>query len=199
MTETSPPFSDCCAAPDEGLSRRDVIAGLTGTAALTLLGGTTFAASSAFAGEPRALAFRNLHTDETLETIYWADGGYRHEALQQINHILRDWRTGDLQEMDPALLDLLYSLKAKTDSRGPFHVISAYRSPKTNAALASKSGGVARKSFHMRGMAIDIALPDHDLTALRDAAWAMQRGGVGYYAKSGFIHVDTGRVRRWNF
>ncbi|MGP1253899.1 MAG: DUF882 domain-containing protein [Kiloniellales bacterium] len=199
MTETSPPIPDCCAVTSEDRSRRDVVAGLAGAAALSLFGGATLTPTAARAGEPRALAFRNLHTGETLETIYWADGSYRHDGLEQINHILRDWRTGDLEQMDPALLDLLHSLQATLDARGPFHVISAYRSPKTNAALASKSNGVARKSFHMRGMAIDIALPDRDLTALRDAAWRLQRGGVGYYAKSGFIHVDTGRVRRWNF
>jgi len=101
--------------------------------------------------------------------------------------------------MDPALLDLLYGLRSALGSEERFHVISGYRSPKTNAKLASNSSGVAKKSFHMRGMAIDVALPGRDLVDLRDAAWALQLGGVGYYPKSGFVHVDTGPVRRWNF
>lgn len=196
MTETTPPEREACAC---GGSRRDFLAGLAGATALGLAGGLIFKPTAAFAGRPRELAFHNLHTGETLQEVYWADGDYHREGLQRIDHILRDWRTGDVERMDPALLDLLYSLRATVDSRAPFHVISGYRSPKTNAKLASKSSGVARKSFHMRGMAIDVALPDRDLVALRDAAWGMQRGGVGYYAKSGFIHVDTGRVRRWNF
>jgi uncharacterized protein YcbK (DUF882 family) len=180
-------------------SRRGFLAGLGTAAALGVVGGLTLKPTAAFAGRPRELSFHNLHTGENLHEVYWADGGYRPESLQRIDHILRDWRTGDVKAMDPDLLDLLFRLHASMDSSEPFQVISGYRSPKTNAKLAADSNGVAKKSFHMRGMAIDIALPDRDLVALRDTAWGMQSGGVGYYAKSGFVHVDTGRVRHWNF
>jgi uncharacterized protein YcbK (DUF882 family) len=170
-----------------------------GAAALGVTGGLVLKPAAAFAGRPRELAFHNLHTGERVQAVYWADGAYRPEGLQRVNEILRDWRTGEIAEMDPGLLDLLHRLHATLDGAEPFAVISGYRSPKTNAQLAANSSGVAKKSFHMRGMAIDVALPGRDLVALRDTAWDMQAGGVGYYGTSGFVHLDTGRVRRWNF
>lgn len=148
------------------------------------------------AGE-RALAFHNLHTGESLKTVYWADGAFVPESLHEIDNILRDHRTGDVARMDPALMDLLHTLRGKVDSHAPFQVISGYRSPKTNAQLHRKSNGVAKRSLHMQGRAIDVYLPDRDLKVLRKAALAMKAGGVGYYPKSGFLHVDTGRVRFW--
>ncbi len=205
MTDTTPPASARHhrePAP-RGTSRRGFLGGLTaaglGAAAVGAAGGLLLGPRAAWAGRPRELAFKNLHTGETLQSVYWADGGYRPEALREINHLLRDWRTGEVAEMDADLLDLLHDLRRSLDSRAPFQVISGYRSPKTNAKLAANSNGVAKKSLHMRGMAVDIALPDRDLVGLRETAWALQRGGVGYYGKSGFVHVDTGRVRRWNF
>ena len=182
------------------LTRRAVLRGMGGLA-IGVAGNPVFFADSARAhldrGTPRHLAFRSLHTDEKLEATYWADGAYRPEALKQINYLMRDWRSGSITEMDAGLFDLLHLLRESLDSNAPFEIISAYRSPKTNAKLASKSNGVAKKSLHTRGMAIDVHLPGRDLAAQRDAAIALRLGGVGYYPKSGFIHVDTGRVRRW--
>jgi len=145
----------------------------------------------------RSLGFYNTHTDETLKTVYWAEGKYQPEALREINRILRDYRTGDVYSMDENLLDLLYLLQAKTGRKGGFHIISGYRSPATNAMLSARSAGVAKRSYHMQGKAIDIRLPGYDLEKLHQAALALKAGGVGYYPSSNFIHVDVGPVRRW--
>lgn len=145
----------------------------------------------------RALSFNNLHTGEKLKTEYWADGRYIPDALADINHLLRDYRNGAVHRIDPKLLDLLNHLHHRLGSNAPFEVISGYRSPTTNAMLHRRSKGVATHSLHMKGMAIDIRLPDRDLTDLHKTALAMRAGGVGMYTKSNFIHVDVGRVRRW--
>ena len=146
----------------------------------------------------RRLAFQNLHTGERLSTAYWADGGYLPEALKEIDTLLRDHRTGEVSTIDPRLLDLLHALQDRTETTGAFHVISGYRSPKSNTMLRGKGGGgVAKRSLHMKGMAIDIRLPGHDTRDLHRAAKSLKRGGVGYYRKSDFVHVDVGRVRYW--
>lgn len=145
----------------------------------------------------RRLAFYNLHTGERTTATYWAEGSYLADGLSEINHLLRDFRTGDVRAIDPRLLDLLHALQDPLGTRDPFHVISGYRSPKTNASLASTGGGVAKRSLHMRGMAIDVRLPGRRLVELRDAAKALRGGGVGYYAGSNFVHLDIGRVRYW--
>jgi uncharacterized protein YcbK (DUF882 family) len=143
------------------------------------------------------LRFRNLHTGETLDAEYWRNGGYAPDALDAINHVLRDHRTDEAHTMDVGLLDLLHDLSRRLETREPFQVISGYRSPQSNAALADASSGVARRSLHMEGMAIDIALDSASTEVVRDAALALGRGGVGYYPNPGFVHVDVGRVRRW--
>lgn len=145
----------------------------------------------------RELSLENLHTGERLKATYWEKGAYLPDALAEVNRILRDFRTGDVHPIAPPLLDLLDRLALSVETRAPFEVISGYRSPKTNAALADLSGGVAKKSLHMRGMAIDVRLGDVALPALRDAAIGLKGGGVGFYPRSGFVHVDIGRVRRW--
>lgn len=152
--------------------------------------------AKALLGE-RKLSLLNLHTGENLTATYWAEGQYQPAELAAINRVLRDHRTGDIARMDTALLELLNKLHHTMNSKQAFHVISGYRSPKTNAALSKKSSGVAKKSMHMQGRAIDIRLPDCQLSSLRQAALSCQAGGVGYYPKSNFIHVDTGRVRHW--
>jgi uncharacterized protein YcbK (DUF882 family) len=145
----------------------------------------------------RRLSFVNLHTDETLTALYFANGSYQPNAVKDINYLLRDFRTGDVHPIDLRLLDLLYALQHRVNSQSPFQVISGYRSPATNARLASLSDGVAHHSYHIRGMAIDIALTDRTLPALHQAALSLQAGGVGFYPKPGFVHVDVGPVRTW--
>jgi uncharacterized protein YcbK (DUF882 family) len=149
---------------------------------------------------PRRVKFHNLHTDEKLDAVYWEGGQYVPDALHAVNHVLRDFRTGDTHPMDPDLLNLLVALSAKTETNAPFHVISGYRSPQTNAMLRDEGGartGVAKKSLHLEGEAIDIRLPDVQLAHLRKAALSLGRGGVGYYPVSDFVHVDVGAVRQW--
>ena len=168
-------------------------------AALVTLGASGL--RPAFATAPAAarhLRFDNLHTGEKLALDYWTDGAYQPDALSAINQVLRDFRTGDVHAIDVKLLDLLHDLNARLETPAPFQVISGFRSPATNGMLHEKSGGVASKSLHMQGLAIDIRVPGRTLTALHDNALAMARGGVGFYPTSDFVHVDVGRVRKWN-
>jgi uncharacterized protein YcbK (DUF882 family) len=148
-------------------------------------------------GAPRTLNFLHTHTSERLAIEYFSGGQYVTGALAEVNHFLRDFRTGDVHTIDPSLLDLLHQLAGTTGASRPFQVISGYRSPATNAMLRAHSEGVASGSLHMKGQAIDIRLADVPLAKVRAAALGMKKGGVGYYPASDFVHVDTGRVRTW--
>jgi uncharacterized protein YcbK (DUF882 family) len=145
----------------------------------------------------KSLSFVHTHTGEKLTAVYWKDGDYQQEVLQQVNHVLRDFRTNEVHVIDPALLDLLFELRTRVDSERAFHVISAYRSPQTNEMLRRSSNGVAEHSMHMQGKAIDVRLESFATVRLAEVARSLRRGGVGYYAASDFVHVDTGRVRYW--
>jgi uncharacterized protein YcbK (DUF882 family) len=145
----------------------------------------------------RRLAFYSTHTGEKLDVVYRIGNDYIPESLAQVNRVLRDHRTDEVWAIDLHLLDLLHTLSSSLQVRGAFHVISGYRSPLTNTALASNSDGVAKHSLHVEGKAIDIRLPGLDLPQLRAAAVALRGGGVGYYSRSDFVHVDVGRVRYW--
>jgi uncharacterized protein YcbK (DUF882 family) len=147
--------------------------------------------------QERSLAFYNTHTGEQLKTVYWANGKYLKGELAAIDRVLRDHYSDEVSPIDGGLLDLLYTLQHKLGARQAFHVVSAYRSPATNAMLRRHGSGVARFSLHTQGKAIDVRLPDRDLAALRRAALSLQRGGVGYYPQSDFVHLDTGKVRFW--
>jgi uncharacterized protein YcbK (DUF882 family) len=147
--------------------------------------------------EPRSIALKNLHTDESLEAMYWDGGEYVPDALEAVNRVLRDFRTGEVFPISPGLLDQLVDLKAQLGSTSPFQVISGYRSPQTNAMLREKSAEVAQHSLHMDGKAIDLYLEDVDLDRLHMAALDMSRGGVGYYPVTKFVHLDVGPVRHW--
>ncbi len=151
----------------------------------------------AAAPAPRALRFDHLHTGERLNVEYFNAGDYVPDALAAVDHLLRDFRTEDVGHIDPTLLDLLYRLTLSTRTAKPFQIISGYRSPATNAMLHARSSGVATRSLHMTGQAIDIRLADVPLGALRQASLSLRGGGVGLYPKSNFVHVDTGRVRAW--
>jgi len=170
---------------------------LAGAAGLVTAGLVAPLRSMAFADSTRKLDLFHTHTGDKLSVVYFADGDYRPDGLDKINLFLRDFRTADQYPIDPKVLDVLYDLRAITVGDGEFQIISAYRSPKTNEMLRGNSSGVAKKSLHMQGMAIDVRLPGCDTAQLRDAAIDLQRGGVGYYESSNFVHVDTGRVRRW--
>ncbi|MCC6069532.1 DUF882 domain-containing protein [Massilia sp. GCM10020059] len=145
----------------------------------------------------RTLRLYNTHTGESLRSIFWAEGQFVPDALKDINKLLRDHRSNTIAEIDPQLLMLLDRVSGKFGGSDVLHVISGYRSPETNRKLAAASGGVARHSMHLDGKAIDIRLPGRDLAQLHKAALAARGGGVGYYPKSQFVHMDTGRVRTW--
>ncbi len=149
----------------------------------------------------RKIALHNLHTDERLETVYFEDGRYIPEAMHDLKRVLRDFRNGEQHEIESSLIDLLDTVRARTGTRQPFQVISGYRSPTTNAMLHEEHehSGVAVHSLHMQGEAMDIRLADVALDHLRNAAFSLQRGGVGYYPASDFVHVDVGAVRHWGF
>lgn len=146
----------------------------------------------------RKLSLFNLHTGEQLKTTYWAEGHYQSSELQAISHILRDHRTNEMIDMDNDLIDLMTILHRQMQGKQPYHIISGYRSPKTNEMLRKTGGGgVAKKSFHTLGQAVDIRLPGRQLADLHAAALKLHAGGVGYYPSSDFVHIDTGPVRQW--
>ena len=168
----------------------------SGLAAIGLVGLRSAPAGAALA-LPRAVAFHNLHTGESLRAVYYRGGRWVEEALREIAWVLRDHRTGDVHAIDPRLLLLVSALRDHLAGAAPFEVISGYRAPASNALLRATTTGVARDSLHVRGMAVDLRLPGCPLPDLRAAALALGRGGVGYYPESGFVHVDVGRVRAW--
>jgi uncharacterized protein YcbK (DUF882 family) len=145
----------------------------------------------------RTLRLYNTHTGEKLRSVFWAEGEFIPDALQDINKLLRDHRNNKIAPIDPQLLVLLDKMSEKFGDKHVLHVISGYRSPESNAKLHKNSSGVARRSLHMDGKAIDIRIPGKDLSHLRKAAMSLKGGGVGYYPDSQFVHMDTGRVRYW--
>ncbi|HJR01232.1 MAG TPA: DUF882 domain-containing protein [Methylomirabilota bacterium] len=175
-----------------GVSRRRVLR--LGVAALA---GLLAPVGRAAAADARTLALRSLHTGEFVRATYWAAGRYVRDGLIEIDRLLRDHRSNTVHPIDRRLLDVLGALRERLETREPFEVISGYRSPATNARLVATTGGVASRSLHMEGMAVDLRVPGRPLAAVRDAAKALGAGGVGYYPDSDFVHVDVGRIRYW--
>jgi uncharacterized protein YcbK (DUF882 family) len=161
-------------------------------------------ASPALAGKAglsesaRRVSLDNIHTGEKLSVDYWVNGDYIPDALHAVNKVLRDFRNGQVHEINPKLLDLLALLHREVESTSPFSIISGYRSPATNGALHARSSGVATRSLHMEGMAVDMRLNDRALGSVHKAALRLKAGGVGLYPVSNFVHVDVGRVRTWS-
>jgi uncharacterized protein YcbK (DUF882 family) len=145
----------------------------------------------------RSLSFLHTHTGERLEAEYFYGGQYRPDCLAQVNHLLRDFRTGDVHPIDPGVLDILFSLQVLAHRKAVFQVISGYRSPATNAMLRRTTEGVAQHSMHLVGRAIDVRLGGFSTSRLAGLARSVGRGGVGFYRVSDFVHIDTGRVRFW--
>jgi uncharacterized protein YcbK (DUF882 family) len=181
------------------MNRRKVLR-LAGCALLAA-GTASLVAPSALATTPaqgaRALALLNTHTGDRFSAAYWEQGNYIPDAMAAIKHVMRDYRNNEVHDIDPRLLDELSRLNGLVGAAAPYQIISGYRSPATNAMLHANSEGVASHSLHMEGKAIDIRMAGVELPRLHDAALSMQSGGVGFYPASDFIHVDTGRVRRW--
>jgi uncharacterized protein YcbK (DUF882 family) len=179
------------------ISRRKLLGMGLVAAVPALIPGAAMAAFRVIPKRSRSLSFYNLHTGESLKTTYFAKGEYIPGALREINHILRDWREDEVKPIDPALLDLLVGIHRRLDTKEPFQIISGYRTPKTNAMLHFATEGVAVHSLHLDGKAIDICVEGRSLNNVRRAAMSMLGGGVGYYPRTGFVHVDTGRIRFW--
>lgn len=176
------------------MNRRHFIAlGVKAAAGLVLC-----PAVPAWAGRgTRTLSFYHTHTNKTLDITYARSRIYDPLALERVNYYLRDFRTEEMHPIDPGVLDILWRIQQKIGCNGTYEVISGYRSPNTNKTLRGRSKGVAKRSLHMEGKAIDIRLTGADTCRVRDCAVALKSGGVGYYAKSNFVHIDTGRVRTW--
>ena len=166
---------------------------------MLLLAGAGSVQDATALNETRTLSFHHTHSGEDLTVTFKRDGRYDEEALKQLNHFLRDWRSQDQTTMDRRLFDILWEVYRDVDGKKPIQIISAYRSPATNSMLRRRSSGVARFSQHMLGHAMDFFIPEVPLEQVRAAGLRLQRGGVGFYPTSGspFVHLDTGSIRHW--
>ncbi len=145
----------------------------------------------------RKITFRNTHTGETFSGVYRVGDKYLPDAFDKINIVLRDFRSNEMFPIDPRVMDIIYSVHEMTKQAEPYEILSGYRCPKTNASLRSHSEGVAKNSLHMTGQAIDLRLPGFSTKQIQKLAISLRAGGVGYYPKSDFVHMDTGDVRTW--
>lgn len=190
---------------DAGIGRRRfLVGGATAGAGILGIGSGLIGASSlnpAFAGERqpdvRSLSFDNIHTGDKVKVVYHENGEYVAGALKELDWIMRDPWDHTIKRMDPRLYDLLFALQRKLGTNDRFTLISGYRSPKTNAILAARSRGVAKKSYHLRGWAADVRLKGRTPREIAKAAKLLRVGGVGTYSRSNFAHVDIGPVRSW--
>ena len=178
----------------QGVSRRRFLMGAGGLGVAAML---PLSAQASLSAPVRKLSLHNLHTGEQVTANFWEEGRYLKEGLNTFNHVMRDFRQNEEHDIDPKLFDQLFLLQHRLGKAGEIQIISGYRSPTTNAMLRRKSSGVAKKSYHMKGQAIDLRLPNVPLSELRKAALDLKVGGVGYYPSSNFVHLDTGPVRSW--
>ena len=175
-------------------ARRDILTGVLAVGAAALIPSPLLAAMP-----ERRLAFRNIHNGETADACYYSCGALRPDGVAELNHAMRDWRNGTAIAMDHDLFDLLVGVREKLGlgDATRFELISGYRSPATNAMLHERSAAVASRSQHMLGKAADVHVQGVPLETLHAAGLAMGRGGVGFYPRDGFVHLDTGPVRTW--
>ncbi|WP_395540157.1 YcbK family protein [Neotabrizicola sp. sgz301269] len=180
-----------------GFTRRGLLGAFAATA---ITAAPFFQGAPAYAkgaGDIRRLRMYSGRTGESMDTIYWVEGEYIPEVLKEINSFMRDWRTADTIKMDPRNFDIMAAAHRLMDVSEPYMLLSGYRSPKTNAMLRSKSGGVAKNSLHMKGQAADLRLKSRSVGQMAKAAAACAAGGVGRYSRSDFVHMDCGPVRHW--
>ncbi|MGR3759404.1 YcbK family protein [Roseobacteraceae bacterium NS-SX3] len=181
-----------------GFSRRALLGAFAATA---VAAAPTFSNAAGFlrgAGDIRRIRMYSGRTGERVDMIYWIDGKYIKEAVKEVNHFMRDWRTDDVKEIDLRTIDIMAASHNLLDVNEPYMLLSGYRSPKTNAMLRRRSRGVAKNSLHMRGQAADLRLGSRSVSQMAKAALACRAGGVGKYARSNFVHMDCGQVRSWN-
>ena len=184
-------------SPKPGLSRRNFIGFMLGAGISGLFSRSVFAAIDELTTTERSLLLYNPHTKDSFNGVYRRKGKYVTDALKNINHIMRDFRAHDIKQIDTHLLDLLSAISIKLKPEKPFHVISGYRSPETNAKLRKRGKGAAKNSYHIQGKAVDIRLPGYRTSVLRRTAHKLKGGGVGYYPHQRFVHIDVGPIRYW--
>jgi uncharacterized protein YcbK (DUF882 family) len=182
-----------------GLSRRRFLKGLA-CGSLLAIGSskTTQAAFLKPINKPKMLSLVHHHTGDKLNLTYFDQGIYIKDALAEINYFLRDYHNDQIHRVDPKLLDHLHDVKLLLGTNRPFHILSGYRSPSTNASLRRHTRGVANHSLHMEGKAVDIRMEGVSAKTIRNAALQVQKGGIGYYPRSNFVHLDTGDMRTWH-
>ena len=149
------------------------------------------------AGDIRTISLSNPRTGEKLHSVYWVEGHYIPEVMAEIDHIMRDWRLDQKRRIEPGVIDMMAAAHRLLDTREPFTLFSGYRSPQTNQMLRRRSRGVARDSYHMKGMAADLHLDTRSVRQIAGAAQSLGAGGVGRYSRSNFVHMDSGPTRSW--
>jgi len=179
------------------LNRRNFFKFTLGAVLSSYASKSTFAVIDDMPFEERSLSLFNPRTKEDFDGIYWRNGDYVAAALENVNHLMRDIRTGDVKQIDTDLLDLIYKISLKLETEKPFHILSGYRSPKTNSMLLKHYENVAMNSYHLTGRAVDIRLPGLRISGLRRVAYELKEGGIGYYPRQRFVHIDVGPVRYW--
>jgi uncharacterized protein YcbK (DUF882 family) len=179
------------------LSRRGFLRLMLWAGVISCSSKSAFAAIDAISSDEKSLALYNPRTKESFKGVYWRNGDFVAGTMKNIYHIMRDTRTDEIKQIDPDLLDLIFKISIKLESKAPFHVISGYRSRKTNDLLLKRNKCVAKNSYHTRGQAADIHLPGIKTTVLRRAAYELKKGGIGYYPRRGVVHIDIGPVRYW--
>ncbi|MEO9682213.1 MAG: DUF882 domain-containing protein [Tateyamaria sp.] len=180
-----------------GMSRRALLGAF---AATTVAAAPTFSKAAGLlrgSGDIRRLRMYSGRTGERIDMIYWIEGKYIKDAVQEVNHFMRDWRTGQTVQMDLRTVDIMAAAHNLMDVNEPYLLLSGYRSPKTNAMLRSRSGGVAKNSLHMKGQAADLRLSSRSVGQMARAAQSCRGGGVGKYSGSNFVHMDCGVIRTW--
>lgn len=181
----------------DGITRRGILGIFAATTvAAAPVAGNAFGVLRG-AGDYRRIRMYSGRTGESIDTVYWVDGKYIRDALNEINIFMRDWRTGTAIGIDPRAIDIAAASHRLLQTNEPYMMLSGYRSPKTNAMLRSRSGGVARNSLHMVGKAADLRLKSRSVGQMYKAAMACKAGGVGRYSRSNFVHMDCGPVRTW--
>jgi len=181
-----------------GLTRRALLGAFAATA---VTAAPTFSNAAGFlrgGGDIRRIRMYSGRTGERLDMVYWIEGKYIKDAVREVNHFMRDWRTDDVKDIDLRTIDIMAAAHNLMDVNEPYMLLSGYRSPKTNAMLRSRSRGVAKNSLHMRGQAADLRLSSRSVTQMAKAAMACRAGGVGKYYRSNFVHMDCGVVRDWS-
>ena len=189
---------DLLSSTDTPVERRTFLkSGLTLSAAALLSVGMTTPALALPSGGEYRVSLKNAHTNETFIGTYRVGNKYLPQAFERINYVLRDFRENEVFPIDPRAIDIIAIVHKMTGAKVPYSVLSGYRNPKTNAMLREGSGKVAKRSLHMSGQAVDVRLEGFSTARVRDLAKKVQAGGVGYYPRSGFVHMDSGEFRSW--